>query len=230
MRRLIGFLGVLAILSLLGMVGDRVAAGIAADRVEQELVREGFRSPEVVIRRFPFLTQFVDGEYRDVVVSAAGLQVEGVRAERVAATLRGVRVERINTPQEERVRRLEARATVPYSEVEQAADVPTLEIGRARGGQLRLTGEVEVLGETFTVAARGRIDANGDRLRITATGFEVEGVGDLDEQLSSLLRRRFSLDYPIPGLPRGVRLRSVTPGATGFVVDVSGRNAVLRAP
>jgi hypothetical protein len=229
-RRLIGVISFLVILAGLAVGADRVAAGYAADRAERELAAQGFRGPEVAIRGFPFLTQFVEGEYQDVTVHAESLKLDDIRVDRVAATLGGMRLDNLNAPQEVRTRTLVARATVPYSQVERAADVPTLQIGRGSDGEGRLTGESEFLGRSLSVAARGRIAAKGDQLRVTATGFEVEGLGNLDDRLSDLLRDQFSLDYPIPGLPRGVHVRKVTPGATGFVVDVSGRNSVLRRP
>lgn len=230
MHRLIAFIGFLALLVLLAVVGDRFAAGYAADRAEQELAKQGFQGPEVVIRNFPFLTQLIDGEYRDVVVNADALTVEGIRSERITATLRGVSLDDTSAPQEVRARRLAGRATVPYSQVEKAADVPTLKIRRGRPGEVRLTGEIDVLGRKLLVGARGRIDARGDHLRVTPTAFEVEGVGDLDERISTLLTEQFSIDYPIPGLPRGLVVQSVTPGPTGFIIHATGRDTVLRAP
>lgn len=230
MRRLITFIGTLVILGVLAVVGDRAAAGYAADRVERELAAEGFQNPEVAIGGFPFLTQFVDGEYREVTVHASALQVEAGRVDNVAATLMGMRVDNYRDPGSVRARELQARATVPYPEVERAAEIPSLRIRRGRGGEVALSGEIELLDNSFAVAARGRIEAKGDRLLVIPTGFEVEGFGELDERLSSLLADQFTLNYPIEGLPRGVRVRSITPGATGFVVEVTGRDAVLRVP
>lgn len=228
MRRLIGALGVLAILFILAVVGDRVAAGLAANRAEQQLVTRGFVSPEVTIRGFPFITQLWSGEYRHVDVAAAEVQTAAGSARRLTATLRGVRVDSIRAPRSAMARALSARGTVPYLEVEKAANVPGLKVTQGNGGEVRLTGELQLLGERYTVEARGRIFARGDHIRIVPTGLAVEGVGELDERLSSVIGERLAVDYAIPSLPRGLSVRSITPAATGFVVEVTGTNIDLR--
>ena len=230
MRRLTSALGILAILFLLAVAGDRFAAGYAAAEVEQQLVAQGFRAPEVVIRGFPFVAQFIDVEYRNVEAKARSVEVAAGRAQDLTATLRGVRIDDLNRAREGQVRELAGRATVPYSEVEKAAQLPTLKISSAPGGEVRLTGEIKVLGEMFTVGARGRLDARGDHIRIVPTALEVEGLGELDDRLSSLLAERIAINYPIPSLPPGVSVVGIKPVKEGFRVDVSGRNARLRAP
>ncbi len=228
MRRLIGLLGVLAVLFLLGVTADRVAAGYVAGRLEEQLVTQGFRAPDVTIRGFPFLRQVVDKEYDLVEVSARSVQVPEGRAERVSARLEGVRVDDVVAPRAAEVRTLTARGTVPYSEVENAVDIPRLQLSQGGGGEVRVASELEVLGESFAVAARGRIDARGDHLRIVPTGLEVAGVGDLDDQLSAVISERIVIDYPIRGLPRGVAVQSIAGGPAGFIVEVRGRATRLQ--
>lgn len=230
MRRLIGLIGVLAVLFLLAVAGDRMAATLVADEAERQLARHGFRAPEVTIRGFPFVTQAYAKKYRHVDVRAAAVELDRATAKNVTATLRGVRVDDRFAPRSALVDMFVARATVPYSDVEQAAGVDGVRLRKGRGNQLRVTGGIAILGQTFKVAARGRINARGDHLRIIPTGFTIEGLGSLDDRLSALLEDRFAFDYPIPGLPDGVRVRSVTPAHAGFIVDVSGRDTPLRAP
>ena len=70
----------------LAVVADRVALGVAEDRVATELVQEGGLQgrPEVEIAGFPFLTQAIGGRYDDVHISLTAEQLgqpEGTRAD-----------------------------------------------------------------------------------------------------------------------------------------------------
>lgn len=231
MQRLVRLLGVLSALFLVGVVADRFAAGYAGAHVEQRLAEHGFRAPDVTIRGFPFVTQVLNKEYGHVEVRARSVQLDAGDVQDLAATLRGVDVDSTTALREARVDTLRARAMVPYAEVERAAGVRGLRLEQAAAkDEVRLTGKAQVLGRTINAAARGRVEARGDYLRVVPTGFEVQGVDDLDDRLSALLEERFAFDYPIPGLPKGVTVRSVTPGSEGFVVELSGRDTVLEAP
>ena len=226
MRRLIALL---CVLFLLAIGVDRLAAGYAAAEAEEQLVTQGFRSPEVTIRGFPFLTQLRDGTYERVEGRASSWQEGTGRAVDISATLLGVRADLRQRPSNIRIERLTATATIPYGEVlEVVTTVPGLKLAQGSNGEARVSAIIEILGQTFDVQARGRIEARGTRIRVVPTGIEVEGAGALDDQLSELIADRIAFDYPVPGLPPGVNLRSVTAGPSGFVVRVSGRNTTLR--
>jgi hypothetical protein len=104
---------------------------------------------------------------------------------------------------------------------------PSLRIGSGRAEQLRLRRDVSVLGRTFAVTARGRVEPQGNRLRVVPTSFERAGGAAIDDQLAQVLAGRFSLDYQIRGLPSGVHVQRIAPAQNGFVVDVSGRDVTL---
>jgi hypothetical protein len=216
------------VLVLAGLVvlGDRAAAALGADRAERELADRGLVAPVVQLRGFPFLTQLAARRFDDVSVRARSVPAGDGRADQLVARLRGVRVPSSGPV---RVESLTASGTVPYAEVAQALDVPSLRLSRATGGQLRVSRDVEVLGQRFSVAARARVEAQDGRVRLVATAVEVGGR-TVDEQLSRLLVDRMSISYRVPGLPRGVRLQRVTAAATGFRVHLTGQNAVLSRP
>lgn len=225
MKQVRRLLILLLVLGLLLVVGDRVAAGVAAGEAEKRLVANGFRDPSVRIHEFPFLLQLAQRRFRHVSVSAGGLRAGEDEAVHVRAELRDARARSTGSAE---VGDLSAVGTVPYAEVVRAVGVPAIELGPGPRGEVRLRRTVEVLGIRYTVAARGRIEARGTHLLVVPTAIELEGSGALDDRLSTLLTDRAAIDYPISGLPRGLRVDRVTATADGFVVQVSGRDVVLK--
>ena len=55
----------------LAVVGDRLAASYAENRIASEIQKEGFRArPDVTIYGFPFLTQVLDRHFRHAHMTA----------------------------------------------------------------------------------------------------------------------------------------------------------------
>jgi hypothetical protein len=102
-----------------------------------------------------------------------------------------------------------------------------LRLTDAGSGQVQLRRRLAVLGLTYDVVARGRVESRGNTLVVTPTSVRLAGGGSLDQRLSALIADRFSLRYRIRGLPEGIRIDRVRPAQDGFVVDVSGRDVRL---
>jgi hypothetical protein len=217
MRKLLVFLILIAVI---GIAGDRLAAGLAADEAERRLVAEGFTSPSVTMHGFPFLTQLAARTFDRVTVTADALDAGDGEARGISAELTDVRAPKSGPVQ---VGALTASGTVPYDVVSLAAGDPALQLAPAPDGEVEVTRTVEVLGQSFDVVARARVSARGARLRIVPTDLRVAGLPRLDDRLSALISERVALVYDIPDLPSGVRVESVTPTEAGFVVRVSGR-------
>ena len=84
-KLLIGLFVLLLLLAGLLVVADRVAVGVAermiADRVRQEITKQGAQSaePDVEVGGTPFLTQVLDGRYQRITINLRDVQapVEG---------------------------------------------------------------------------------------------------------------------------------------------------------
>ena len=85
---------VLVLVLGLAVLGDRVAHGIAEDRVATELAEKGGLqgTPDVAIAGFPFLTQAVAGRYDDVEISLTAEQLGQPAGTRADIALHGVEV------------------------------------------------------------------------------------------------------------------------------------------
>jgi hypothetical protein len=227
-----GVVVLLVVLLGLAVVADRVAVGIAEDRVAQELAAQGGLqgTPEVDVTGFPFLTQAVAGRYDDVRISLSADQLGQPEGTRADVALHGVRVPLASvlsgSVQQVPIDRIDGTATLSY-------DLLAAQLGgdttlRREGDGLRITRTVELLGQTIPLTAAGTVSLDGNDLIVdvaNATGAGVDVPRFLVDQVADLL----DLRYTVPALPFGLRLTSVTPADDGVVVRVEATDTVVGA-
>ena len=236
MRLLVLVLVLAVVLAGLLLGADRVAASRAEAEVAQRLESSGqLTAADVQIAGFPFLTQALAGRYERVDVLARTLDTEeGVRLEEVEATLAGVRL-----PLRQVLRggddpvpvdRLDARALLPYDELERRADVPGLELGPGEAGPdgevLRLAGDVRVAGRSVDAAAEAELRVEGEAVRITPRRATLAGV-EVEGRVADALAEALDLRVDVGGLPFGLRLQSVEVTEEGVVAVAEARDTVL---
>ena len=221
---------VLVLLLGLAVLADRVAVGVAEDRVGQELAAKGglAGTPEVDIRGFPFLTQAAAGRYDDVRISLTAEQLGQPEGTRADIALHGVHVplSSVLSGSVDRVPvdRIDGTATMSYALL--SAQLGGDSTIRPDGDGLRITKTVEVLGQTIPLTATGTVTLDGDELVVDverASGAGVDLPGFLVSRASDLL----DLRYSVPALPFGLQLTGVTPAEDGLDVRVAARDAVL---
>jgi hypothetical protein len=214
----------------LAVLADRVAVGVAEDRVATELGAAGglAGTPEVEITGFPFLTQAVAGSYDEVHISLTADELGQPAGTRADVVLHGVQVPLSNvlsgSVSEVPVDRIDGTATLSY-------DLLSAQLGgdttlRPEGDGLRITKTVEVLGQTFPLTATGTLTLDGNELVVDverAAGAGVDLPDFLVERASDLL----DLRYAVPALPFGLQLTDVVPGEDGVDVRVAAEDTVL---
>jgi hypothetical protein len=214
----------------LAVVGDRVAVGLAEDRVASELAAQGglAGAPEVEIRGFPFLTQAVAGRYDDVRISLTAEQLGQPAGTRADIALRGVHVPLSGvlsgSVEEVPVDRVDGTATLSYALL--SAQLGGDTTVRPEGAGLRITRTVEVLGQEIPLTAAGTVALDGDELVVDverASGAGVDLPGFLVDRASDLL----DLRYTVPALPFGLQLVDVQPAGDGVDVRVAAEDTVL---
>ena len=221
---------VLLVLLGLAVVADRVALGLAEDRVGKALVAKGglAGTPEVDIAGFPFLTQAVAGTYDDVRISLTSDELGQPEGTRADIALHGVHVPLSSvlsgSVDQVPVDRIDGTATLSYA-------LLTAQLGgdatlRREGDGLRITKTVEVLGRTVPLTATGTVALDGNELvvdveRVSGAGVELPDV--LVTRASDLL----DLRYAVPALPFGLQLTEVHPAADGVDVRVAAKDTVL---
>jgi len=223
---------VLVLVLGLAVLLDRVAVGVAEDRVAEQVEAKGrlAGTPEVDITGFPFLTQAIGGRYDDVRIALTAEQLGQPAGTHADVSLRGVEVPLSSvlsgSVAEVPVERIDGTATLSYALLSaQLGGDTTL---RPEGNGLRITRTVEVAGQALPVTATGTVALEGNDLVVdvaTASGAGVEVPGFLVDRVADLL----DLRYSVPALPFGLQLTDVTPAEDGVDVRVEATDTVLRA-
>lgn len=226
------FLVALAVLLALALVADRAAAAFAARAVAQQAQAEAglAAEPEVGIGGFPFLTQALAGRYEQVTVRATDVPAGEVRLSGFEAVLTGVQVPLrdalsgavVAVP----VSGVRARALVAYDELTRRSGDRALTVAPAGGDRVRVTGQVEVLGQVLSAAAVSRVEVDGGDLVVTAEAYEV-GNQAVNEVLRRALGDRLDLRVPVAGLPYGLQLSGVEVEQGGVAVLATAGATVL---
>ena len=221
----------LALLSGAAVTADRVAVGIAEDRVAQQVAaRAGLAgTPGVDITGFPFLTQALAGRYTDVRVDLTADQLGRPAGTRADVSLQGVRLPLLDalsgSIEAVPVERVDGTATLSY-------DLLAAELGgnttlAPEGDGLRVTRTLEALGVEVPVTATGTVSLDGRDLVVDVTDAEAAGAdvpGFVLDRAEDLLDVR----YPVPALPFGLELTGVRPESDGVHVRVEATDTVLR--
>ena len=221
---------VLLLLVGLAVVADRVAVGVAEDRVGEQLAAKGglAGTPEVDIAGFPFLTQAVAGTYDDVRISLTAEQLDQPEGTRADIALHGVHVPLSSvvsgSVDQVPVDRIDGTATLSYTLL--AAQLGGDTTLRPEGDGLRITKTVEVLGQTIPLTAAGTVSLDGNQLVVDVEKAAGAGV-DLPEFLVTRVSDLLDLRYDIPALPFGLQLTAVEPAEDGVDVRVEAEDAVL---
>jgi LmeA-like phospholipid-binding len=227
---LVALLVLLLLVGAVLVVVDRVAVGVAEDRVAEQVADRGglTGTPEVDIAGFPFLTQALAGDYRDVRVHLTAEELGQPAGTRADVALRGVHVPLSDvlsgSVQQIPVDRVDGTATLSYGLLaEQVGGDTTL----ARDGAgIRVTRTVEVLGFDFPVTATGTLTLDGQDVVIDVQDAEA-GAVDVPDSVVRRAADLLDLRYPVPELPFGLELTSVRPGADGVQVRVAATDTVL---
>jgi hypothetical protein len=221
---------VVVLLLGLAVLADRIAVGVAEDRVATELTSAGglAGTPEVEIAGFPFLTQAIGGTYDEVRISLTADELGQPEGTRADVVLHGVQVPLSNvlsgSVSEVPVDRIDGTATLSYALLSaQLGGDTTL---RPEGDGLRITKTVEVLGQSFPLTATGTLTLDGDELVVDVERASGAGV-DLPEFLVERASDLLDLRYAVPALPFGLQLTDVVPAEDGVDVRVAAENTVL---
>jgi hypothetical protein len=226
-----GLLIALVVVLGLAVAADRIAVGIAEDKVAEQLAAKGglAGTPSVDIAGFPFLTQAIAGDYDDVRISLTAADLGQPAGTRADVRLHGVHVPLSSvlsgSVSQVPVDRIDGTATLSYALL--AAQLGGDTTLRREGDGLRITKTVEVLGQTLPLTAVGTVTLDGNDLVVDvqkAAGAGVDIPGFLVDRVSDLLDIR----YTVPALPFGLRLTGVEPADDGVDITVAAQDTVLR--
>lgn len=213
--------GLLALLA----VGDRVAVGVAQDKIATTVRDAGFGTkPDVSIKGFPFLTQVAGRNFQHVTMSARNVPVSGsLRVSSIEVSTRGVKTSSNFTSGT--IGSVDGTAMIGFNDLTQAAGQPGLKLSAAGGDKVRINADVPLVGGQAT--ARVTKQGNAIRVHDVTVAGGGGGLGDLAElgnligigDLSSL-----DITVPVQKLPLGLTFQSLSVTSGGIAMKVTGKD------
>lgn len=217
---------VILVVALVGLlvVADRVVEVVAGHLVASH-VRTAAQlgvTPSVTFEGFPFLTQAIAGDYREVSVTVHGLTSGGLRIATLQATLYGIHAGLgavlSGHLQQLRIDRGTGSAFVTYADLDAYPPAKAHHITVTRDGtEARVTGTVYVAGAPVTASGDAIIGVQGRQLLITPMPAQLQGAAAaLPPSVRSSISNSLAIRVNLSGLPFGVVLRTATVEDTGI--------------
>jgi LmeA-like phospholipid-binding len=215
---------VLIVLIALLVALDFGARAVAQNKVASEIQQQGFpKKPSVSIEGFPFLTQVIRRDFKDIQISSTNIAEGPLEIQSINATMTGVHVN--SSFQGGTVDHLNGTMTVTF---------PAL--ANAMTSQAGALGSLVGSGLTLSDAGNNEVKTSLNLLGGLASGTAVwkvtrTGHNDLHVQLvsssgigSSVLSGISDITVPIKSLPLGLTIQTINVTPTGLVAGVTGHN------
>ncbi|GAA4914506.1 Protein of unknown function (DUF2993) [Stackebrandtia albiflava] len=222
------------------VVGDRVAAGVAEDRISgliaDRAADHGVRSqrpPDVDIAGFPFLTQVLGGEYQQIDINLVDLssgELTLPRLEIQATSVTAALSDVMNGSGPIVAGRMTADGHISYESLttvlEEATSATITPLG---DGMLEIKANVDVFGQQIPVTGTASVTFDGTVLQVTGQGFTADGV-ELPQGGQGLLdtmAQNFTRQIAVPELPYGLTLEDLRLEQDAMVVSASAENVPI---
>jgi hypothetical protein len=211
---------VLVVLVGLDFGGRAVAENIMASQIKDQ----GFpKKPNVSIQGFPFLTQVITRDFRDINISSTNITEGPLEIASVNATMSGVHVS--TSFQSGTIDHINGTIDVTFTALANA-------MNSQAGGLTSILGGA---GLTLTQAGPNEVKASFDLVvfsgaavwRVTRTGpknINVHLVSTSGDLPSNLLSSIGDINIPLPSLPVGLSIQSISVTPNGLVGTVTGHN------
>ena len=203
---------VVVVLLAVVLMADRVAVDRAQDRMARQIEGRGFAArPHVIITGFPFLTQVAARRVNKVMITAAGMKLGPVEVKHLDLTLH--RIQGSPGGKGRTVSRLSGTALVGFAGLAGMIGLPGLTLSADGPDRVRITVTLGLVTGTATARVT-RAGPGGIRMAvISAGGIPVAVLGTLRD-----------ITLPLPALPPGVTIQSVSVTGKGVLVYIAGQN------
>ncbi len=207
---------VLVVLAGLFVVADRVAVHFADNQFATQIQKQGFSSkPDVSIQGFPFLTQLAARDFKDVHITATGEKAGPVTIDDINATLKDIKLNSgFNSGT---VSSIDGTGLITFGNLAKAgssaAGVADMKIRKISSDEAKIT--VNVAG-IFSGSGVARVTESAHKIHvklIQAGGIPTSVLGGLGD-----------FTIPLPNLPMGMTLQSITLNSQGALVHITGHD------
>ena len=215
---------IIVLIILIGLLValDFGARAFAESKVASEIQQQGFpKKPNVSIEGFPFLTQVISRDFKDVTISSSNITEGPLLIQSINATMNGVHVN--SSFNGGSVDSLNGTLSVTFAALANAMTSEAGGLGSLGGAGLTLS----QAGNDEVKATLNLVITSGTAVwRVTRTAS-----GDISIQLvsssgltSSLLSGLGNITIPLPHLPLGLTIQSINVTSSGLVGTVTGHN------
>ncbi|HEX9538413.1 MAG TPA: DUF2993 domain-containing protein [Streptosporangiaceae bacterium] len=203
---------VVIVLAVLLVIADRAAAAYTENRVAGQMQAQGFSSkPHVSIQGIPFLTQLASKDFKNVQITATGEKAGPVQIDHIDAVLRDVRLN--SSFNGGTVASLDGTGLITFASLANASSAPGIKITAAGSDKVQIAIDLGIVSGSATAQVT-KVGANQIRVKvISAQGLPVSALGGLADTT-----------IPIPNLPMGMTLQSVSVSAQGVLIHITGQN------
>jgi LmeA-like phospholipid-binding len=213
---------VLVVLIGLLVALDFGARAFAESKVASEIQQQGFpKKPNVSIEGFPFLTQVIARDFKDVQISSSNVTEGPLLIQSIDATMTGVHVD--SSFNGGTVDNLNGTLNVTFAALASAMTSQAGALGQLTGAGLSLSqaGPDEVKASLNLVVASGTAVWRVSRSSRNDISVQLVNSSGLT---SSLLGGIGNITIPLPSLPLGLSIQSVSVTPSGLVGTVTGHN------
>jgi hypothetical protein len=233
----VGLAIVFVVLIVLLIAVDRVGAYAAertiADKVstEVEKVKVSSSEPEVTVGGFPFLTQVLDGKYKEITIVLRNVSAGKVVLPELDIHATGVNAE-MNTLMSGEgsitADRVVGTATIGYSSVRALFDQEGLQVG-AENGRLRLRLPLTAGQQQISAVATADVTVDKGVVKVSVVDIRAEGAELLPaaQRLLDDYKSRLSVQVALPPLPFRLRVENVQVKPEGLAVTASAQGVPI---
>jgi hypothetical protein len=212
---------VLIILIGLLVAADFAARAYAENKTASEIKQQGFpKKPSVDIEGFPFLTQVVAKDFKDIQISSSNIPEGPLDIASIDATLKNVHINGAFSGGT--IDSLNGTATITFTALANAMTAEAGPLGQLAGTGLTLTADgPDKVKATLSVAV-----LSGTAIwRVTRSGgyivVQLVSTGGLP---SSLLNPVSDIKVRLPTLPLGLTIQSISVNSSGLTGTLTGQD------
>ncbi|MRH89725.1 DUF2993 domain-containing protein [Nocardia sp. SYP-A9097] len=222
-----GLLILIVVLMIALVVGDRIAVGMAQNEIGRKIATDYHlpQQPSVDIGGVPFLTQAVDGNYRDIHIRVGDWTEQNLSVHDLDVKLTDVSAsltDLLNNRTSNLVAgSATATAVVPYDAVRGFAPEGVESISNGPDG-LRVSGTFTAQGIPVPATVVVTVAPTADGIEVTPVSVQAAAGGPAIPL--AMLRETLTFTVPLQKLPLGAQLTAIQPGPDGLHVTAVARD------
>ncbi|MGI5246965.1 LmeA family phospholipid-binding protein [Dactylosporangium sp. CA-139066] len=245
----IGITLVVLLIILVGVLAvvDRIAAGVAEDRITAEtkaqlaandVKYEG--EPQVKITGFPFLTQVIAGEYKKITIGLDKPQVNNVKLDTLtveALSVKADAMDLMNGKGDVTAGVVSGNASMSWENVKPLLEVagmpPSMDPSQVTltvvDNKIEMRVPIAFQGIKVTLIAKGSMIVEAGKVRLKLESVTTD-QGSLPAQVNNLIKtyqNRLQVTVKLPGLPYNLVINSVQTTNDGLQVTASAADVKL---